>query len=99
MAVAMGDAGPGGVPRAARIANDLATGTLDPLARGGVLLPVCVGLLCGLAWAARRRGLLNRVAAVITGLTVGVRGLSGAMDDHGMGGDAERVRGRRVDIG
>jgi hypothetical protein len=59
-------------PNAAGIANDLATGTLDPLARGGVLLPVCVGLLCGLAWSAQRRGLPHRVTAVITGLAVGV---------------------------
>jgi hypothetical protein len=58
--------------RAARIANVLATGTLDPLAGGGVLLPVCVGLLCGIAWATRRPGLLKRVSAVIVGLGVGL---------------------------
>ena len=86
-------------PNAARIANDFATGGLDPLARGGVLLPVCVGLLCGLAWAARRRGLPHRVAAVITGLAGRGRGVCGAMDDHRVGGNPQRVRGRRVDLG
>jgi hypothetical protein len=57
---------------AAQIANILATGTLDPLAGGGVLLPVCVGLLCGIAWATRRAGLPKRVSAVIVGVAVGV---------------------------
>jgi hypothetical protein len=56
---------------AARIAKVLVTGTLDPLAAGGVLLPVCVALLCGLAWAASRRGLVKRVAAVSISLAVG----------------------------
>jgi hypothetical protein len=57
---------------AARIAKVLVTGPLDPLAAGGVLLPVCVALLCGLAWAASRRGLVKRVAAVSISLAVGV---------------------------
>jgi len=57
---------------AAQIADVLAPGTLDPLAGGGVLLPVCVGLLGGIAWATRRTGLLKRVAAVIAGLAGGV---------------------------
>jgi hypothetical protein len=57
---------------AAQIAKVLATGTLDPLAGGGVLLPVCVGLLCGIAWATRRTGVVKRVSAVIVGLAGGV---------------------------
>jgi hypothetical protein len=59
-------------PGAARIATVLAPGSLDPLAGGGVLLPVYVGLLCGLAWGARRRGLLEPVSAVFTGLALGL---------------------------
>jgi hypothetical protein len=57
---------------AARVAEALGKGALDPLAGGGVLLPVCAGLVCGLAWATRRTNLVRRVAAVFTGLAVGV---------------------------
>jgi len=56
---------------AARIANVLVTSTLDPLAAGGVLLPVCIALLCGLACAASRRGLVKRVSPLVTSLAVG----------------------------
>jgi len=47
-------------------------GPAPTCAGGGVLLPVCVGLLGGIAWATRRTGLLKRVAAVIAGLAGGV---------------------------